>query len=53
MVTTIMCNIFSTCHQHFLFLKKEFSDGTLTQRGSKTHPLPNMSIGQNKSLENR
>ncbi len=53
MATTIKCNIFNTCHQHFLVLKKEVFDDTLTKRSWETHPLLDMSIGHNKPLENR
>ncbi len=53
MVTMIMCNIFNTYHQHFLFLKMEIFDDTLIKKGWETHPLHDMSIGQNKSLKNK
>jgi hypothetical protein len=49
MMKMILCNIFSTNHQHSLIFKLAFS--YMINRGLETHPLFDLSIGHNKSLE--
>jgi hypothetical protein len=53
MTTIIMCNIFSTNHEHSLIFKVKFSNNIRTNKGWETHPLLDLSTRLNNSLQNR